>query len=62
MVADRHPLVVGQQRIVGAEHAAHVRGVVHRRVEVGVVTHLHRQKQFGVTLPHEGMLGRLLLV
>ena len=37
VIADRDPLVVGQQRIVGPEHAAHVGGVVHRGVEIGVV-------------------------
>ena len=38
MVADGHPLVVGQERVVGPHHPAHVGRVVDRRVEVGVVT------------------------
>ena len=37
MIADGDPLVVRQQRIVRAEHRAHVGGVMHRGVEVGVV-------------------------
>ncbi len=37
VVADRHPLVVGQQRVVGAELPADRGGVVDAGVEVGVV-------------------------
>ena len=37
MVADRHPLVVGQQRVVGPEQLADRGGVVDAGVEVGVV-------------------------
>ena len=37
MIADRHVLVVGQQRLVGPEHAADVRRVKDRRVEIRVV-------------------------
>src|SRR6185437_3798850 len=42
VVADRYPLVVGQQRVVRSEHASDVRGVVDRRVEVGVVADPYR--------------------
>ena len=37
MVADRHPLVVRQQRIVGPEQLAGIGGVIDAREEVGVV-------------------------
>ena len=37
MVGDRHPLVVGQQRVVGPEQLAHRGGMVDAGVEVGVV-------------------------
>ena len=37
VIGDGHPFVVGQERIVGAEELADVRGVVDGGVEVGVV-------------------------
>ena len=43
MIADWHPLVVRKQRVVGPEHRADVRGVMDRRVEVGVVADVARQ-------------------
>ncbi len=45
MVADRDVLVVGQQRVVGAEQAADVGRVVDAGVEVGVVADARRQAQ-----------------
>ena len=45
VVADRHPLVVRQQRVVRAEQLAHRRGVVDADVEVGVVADLAGQAQ-----------------
>ena len=44
MVADRHPLVVGQQRVVGPEQLADVRRVVDAGVEVGVVADARRAR------------------
>ncbi len=63
MVADRDVLVVGQQRIVGAELAADVRRVVDARVEVGVVADARRQVQGAVGRRmepglHLGLAGR----
>ena len=46
VISDRHPLVVGQQRIVGPEHRADVGGVIDRRVEVGVIVDLKRHQVF----------------
>ena len=43
MIADRHPLVVRQQRVVGAEQLADVGGVVDADIEVGVVADAGRQ-------------------
>ena len=40
MVADGHPFVVGQQRVVGAEQLADGGGVVDAHIEVGVVADL----------------------
>ncbi len=48
MIADRHPFVVGKQRIVGPEHAADVGGVVDRGVEIGVVADRGGEEQLGV--------------
>ena len=48
VIPDRHPLVVRQQRIVGPEHAAEVRGVLDRRIEVGVVADDRRREQSGL--------------
>ena len=43
--ADGHPLVVGQQRVVRAEHAADVGRVMDGGVEVGVVAHRGGEQQ-----------------
>ena len=48
VVADRHPLVVRQQRVVRPEHAADVGGVMHRGVEVGVVADGGGKQKLGV--------------
>ena len=53
VVADRHPLVVGQQRRVGAEHLADRVRVVDAGVEVAVVAHLHGQEELGLLHRHE---------
>ena len=62
MVANGHPLVIGEQRIVGAEHGTDIRGVMHRGIKVGVIPHLRWQEQLGVLLWHQGVLGDLLPV
>ena len=49
MIADRHMLVVRQQRIVRAEHAPDIRRVIHRRIEVRVVAHLRRQHHLHIS-------------
>ena len=46
MIADRHPLVVRQQRRIGAEQLADVRRVIDRRVEVGVVADTRGHRVF----------------
>ena len=53
MVADRHPLVVRQQRVVGAQHLPDVRGVEDRGVEVAVVADLRRQEHLDVGLAQQ---------
>ncbi len=53
VVADRQPLVVRQQRVVGAEQPADVGGVEHRGVEVGVIADRHRQEQLGALDRHQ---------
>jgi len=58
VVADGHPLVVGHERVVGAEQAADVGGVVHRGVEVGVVANLRRHGELGLALRHQAGLQR----
>ncbi len=58
VVANRHPFVVGQQRVVGAELLADVGGVVHRGVEVGVVADAAGQAVFGLGLGHQAGLQR----
>jgi hypothetical protein len=45
VVADRHPLVVGQQRRIGAKQLADGGGVVDAGVEIGVVADTARQVQ-----------------
>jgi hypothetical protein len=45
VIADRHVLVIGQQRIVGAEQFADRGGVVDADVEIGVVADAERQVQ-----------------
>ena len=53
MIADGHVLVVRQQGIVGAHHPADVGGVMHGRVEVGVVAHRRRHEHVRVGLRHQ---------
>ena len=48
MIADRHPLVVRQQRVVGAEQLADVGRVMDADIEVGVVADRRRQVQRAV--------------
>src|SRR5690606_17106339 len=50
VVADGHPFVVGQQRVVGAELPAHCRGMVQRDIEIGVVANMGRRGVFGIGL------------
>ena len=54
VVADRHPTVVRQQRVVGPEQPADRRRVVDARVEVGVVADLAGQAELDVRLPVQG--------
>jgi hypothetical protein len=44
VIADRHPLVIREERVVGPEHAANIGGVVHRGVEVCVISDLRRKQ------------------
>ena len=53
VVADRHPLVVGQQGIVRAEQAADGRRVMDAGVEVRVVADHAGQRELGIGLRHE---------
>jgi hypothetical protein len=57
VVPDRHPLVVGQQRVVGPEQLAHRGGVMDARVEVGVVADVARQRHLGLVLRHQQRAG-----
>jgi hypothetical protein len=45
VIPDGNPLVVRQERMVGAEHASDVRGVLDRCVEVRVVADLRGQSR-----------------
>ena len=58
VVADRHPGVVGQQRVVGAEQLAHRGGVVDAGVEVGVVADAAGQGVLDGRLRHQTRLQR----
>ena len=53
MVADRHPFVVREQRIVRAKHGAHIRGVMHRRIEVGIVADVRWHEHLCIRQWHE---------
>ena len=44
MIADRHPFIVVQQRIVGAEQLADIGGVMDAHIEVGIIANRHRQE------------------
>ena len=57
MVADGHPLVVGEERVVGPEHRADVRGVEDGSVEVGVVADHRGQQHLRLGLGDEHVLG-----
>ena len=48
MISDWDPLVVRQECVVRAEHAADVRCVMNRRIEVGVVSHARRNQKLRV--------------
>jgi hypothetical protein len=60
VIADRHPFVVGHERLVGAEHRPDVQGVIDRGVEVAVIANprgeLHRDVALGNQ--HGGNVGR----
>ena len=53
VVADRHPFIVGQQRVVRTEELAHRGGVVDGGIEVGVVTNGGRHIVAGLGLRHQ---------
>mmetsp|Transcript_4941 Transcript_4941/g.17802 ORF Transcript_4941/g.17802 Transcript_4941/m.17802 type:complete len:315 (+) Transcript_4941:3963-4907(+) len=53
VVADGHPLVVGQQRVVRAKQAADGTGMVDAGVEVGVVADVAGQRELGLGLGQE---------
>ena len=61
MIADRHELVVRQQRVVGPELLADVGGVVDPDIEVGVVTDARRQMDVAVRGTVETALDLALL-
>ena len=61
VVADRQPLVVRQQRSVGAEEPAHRGGVMDADVEVGVVADLARQAQLHLRHRQQRFAPALLL-
>jgi hypothetical protein len=46
VIADGHPFVIWQQRVVRPEQLADIRGVVNADVEVGVIANLARQPEF----------------
>jgi len=45
VVADRHPLVIGQQRVVRPQHLAHVGSVMDAGEEVAVIADVDRQEE-----------------
>ena len=57
MIADRHPLVVRQQRVVRPEHPADIGRVEHGGVEVGVVADRGGQEELRIRHRHEGGFG-----
>ena len=59
MVANGHPFVIGQQRVVRAKLFADVGGMVHRSVEVGVVANAGGHRVFGMGLRHQAGLQRV---
>ena len=61
VVADRNPLVVGQQRVVWAELLADVGGVVDGGVEIGVIANAGGHAVLRLCLRHQaGLPGALL--
>ena len=60
MVADRYPAVIRQQRIVRPHQPADGRRVMNRRVEIGVVADLRRQRILRVALRHQTAAQRCL--
>src|SRR3984957_1142998 len=60
MVADRYPAVIRQQRIVRPHQPADRRRVMNRRVEIGVVADLRRQRILRVALRHQTAAQRWL--
>ena len=58
VVADRHPLVVRQQRLVGAKQLADRRRVMNAGVEVGVVADAARHAHLGLRLRDEARSQR----
>jgi hypothetical protein len=57
MVADGHPLVVGQQRLVGPEELAGIGGVENGCVEIRVVADGGGEEQRGAVLRDEAALN-----
>src|ERR1051325_2848209 len=57
MIADRNPLVIRQQRIVGTKHAANVGRMRDRRIKIGVVANARRERQLSVAHGNENALG-----
>ena len=55
MIADRNPLIVRHQGLVGAEQFAHIGGVVDRGVKIGVVANLR-----GYAVHHIGLCDQTL--
>ena len=61
VIRDRHVLVVWQQRLVGPEHAADVRRMKHRRVEIGVIADVRGQQHRNGRPGHEQRLDCMLV-
>ena len=57
MVANRHPFVVGQQRLVRPEHRPDIGGMENRCVEIRIASDAGRQKHGGVRLRDEAVLN-----
>ena len=62
MIANRHPFVVRQERIVGTKEAPDIRRVKDRGVEIGEVADVRRQQQLSLRHwdKHSGCVALLL--